>query len=228
MMFLSDNIIGTNLFTYCYNNPVNYADHTGYYGTPLQWLCAFIGGYVGWCIGDWVARKMGLFDGKWWQWQTASYWAVRGLVVAGGAILGQVAGKALLGYLKSYLAANASVLAKMPGPIQSFIYWFLGMGGTKAANMMTELFNACKNHIFSKQHIADGIRKLGGTDRQIFDKIMKVINSKTSQMVTGSNQIHTTINGHKVTIRFWVQNGVIKNIDAFIGHATRIIGKLLK
>lgn len=30
MMLLSDNILGTNLFAYCNNNPVNYSDTTGY------------------------------------------------------------------------------------------------------------------------------------------------------------------------------------------------------
>lgn len=32
-----------------------------------------------------------LIPGKWWQWQNAAYWAVRGLVVVGGAVLGYVA-----------------------------------------------------------------------------------------------------------------------------------------
>ena len=91
-----------------------FLDSSGHFGTPIQWLCAFIGSYVGWRIGDWVARKMGLFDGKWWQWQTYAYWTVRGFVVAGGAILGWVAGTALLGYLKGYLAANTAVLTKFP------------------------------------------------------------------------------------------------------------------
>ena len=35
MMLLSDNIIGTNLFAYCYNNPVNYADPTGHAGFSI-------------------------------------------------------------------------------------------------------------------------------------------------------------------------------------------------
>ena len=41
--------------------------------------------------------------------------------------------------------------------------WFLGMGGSKVADYLTELFNRYgPSHIFQKQHIADGIMKLGG------------------------------------------------------------------
>ena len=51
---------------------------------------------------------------------------------------------------------------------------------------------------------------------------------KMPQAATGSNQIHTTINGVKVTIRFFVKDGAIQSVDAFVGWAERIIGKLLK
>ncbi|NLJ15779.1 MAG: hypothetical protein GX346_01440 [Clostridiales bacterium] len=217
-----------NLYSYCSNNPVNQIDDNGHFGTPLQWLCAFIGGYVGWRIGDWVARKIGLFDGQWWQWQTSAYWTVRGLVVAGGAILGWIAGTALLGYLKGYLAANTAVLTRFPLPIQKFVMWFLGIGGNKVASYLTELYNRYASHIFSSQHIKDGIMRLGGTKRQIFDKIMNVVTLKMPQAATGSNQIHTTINGIKVTIRFFVKDGTIQSVNAFVGWTERIIGNLLR
>ena len=118
-------IIGVNLFFYGDNNPVNKADKTGFFGTPLQWVRAIIGGIAGWYFGDYVARSIGLFDGRWYQWQTYAYWAVRGLVVVGGAILGYVAGGVLTNILSSFLYANPAVLGKMP----FFVKWFLGMNG---------------------------------------------------------------------------------------------------
>ena len=127
-LFVEPNsLIRYNLFAYCNNSPVNYSDHTGHFGTPIQWVCAIIGGIVGWYFGDYVANKLGFYDGAWWKPNTWAYWVVRGLVVAGGAILGYVAAGALTKILTSYLYANPAVLAKMP----FWIKWFLGMtGGT--------------------------------------------------------------------------------------------------
>ncbi len=45
MMGLSDHILVTNLFTYCYNNPVNYADSTGYIAANV--IGAAIGAVIG-------------------------------------------------------------------------------------------------------------------------------------------------------------------------------------
>ena len=70
--------------------------------------------------------------------------------------------------------------------------------------------------------------KLGSSKWVIFNKAFQIVLSKISQAVEGSNQIHTVINGYKVTIRFRLNNGVIQSFDIFMGWATRIIGKLLK
>ncbi len=37
-----------NLYFYGNNNPTNYSDSKGCFGTPIQWACAVIGGLVGW------------------------------------------------------------------------------------------------------------------------------------------------------------------------------------
>ena len=65
---INEGILGTNLFAYCENNPVNFIDRTGHFGTPIQWACAVIGGIAGWYFGDFVARKIGLFPGNCFQW----------------------------------------------------------------------------------------------------------------------------------------------------------------
>lgn len=90
-----------------------------------------------------------------------------------------------------------------------------------------KLWQGSAKHIFSNKHISDGIMKLGGSQKSIFNKIYKVVKSNLPNAVNGSNQIHTTINGVKVTIRFYVSNGQVQNINAFTGWASRIIGKLL-
>lgn len=69
--------------------------------------------------------------------------------------------------------------------------------------------------------------RLGSSQKTIFNDIYKVVNSKLASAMSGSNQIHTMINGVKITIRFYISNGEVQNIDAMTGWATRIIGKLL-
>ena len=136
----SGTLLGWNLFSYCGNDAINQSDNSGNVGTPLQWVCAIIGGVAGWFFGDYVARSIGLFDGKWYQWQTYAYWAVRGLVVAGGAILGYVAAGALIKILTSFLTANPTILARMP----FFVKWFLGITGSARAVRSTEVLEMAR------------------------------------------------------------------------------------
>lgn len=42
------------------------------------------------------------------------------------------------------------------------------------------------------------------------------------------NEIRTTINGMDTTVRFFVQDGEVVNIDAFVGYSDRVIGNLIK
>lgn len=71
------------------------------------------------------------------------------------------------------------------------------------------------------------VARLGSSEKAIFDNICKIVKRNLPNAVDGSNQIHTMINGIKVTIRFYVSNGEVQSIDAFVGWASRVIGKLL-
>ena len=132
-----------------------------------------------------------------------------------GAIAGGIGGAALGAFLGPYVAKLGSKLAAKLG--------------VKSAIKMSSsnLWKRSAKHIFSKAHIKDGIMKLGGSQKSIFNKIYKIVKRNLPNAVNGSNQIHTTINGTKVTIRFYVSNGQVQSMDAFIGWASRIIGKLL-
>ena len=46
-------------------------------------------------------------------------------------------------------------------------------------------------------------------------------------MLPGSNEIRTVVNGVDTTIRFFVENNEIVNINAFVGYSERVIGNLI-
>ena len=131
----SNNTLGNNLFAYCYNNPINIVDHSGFFGTPIQWAMAAVGAIGGWFFGDYVARKLGYSSG--WK-----YWAIRCGVVIGGAVVGWFAGTAILKIAVAFLKANPHVLAKLPGVVK----WFLGLGssGALSSKLVADLITSAK------------------------------------------------------------------------------------
>ncbi|WP_412177698.1 polymorphic toxin type 35 domain-containing protein [Paenibacillus polymyxa] len=92
------------------------------------------------------------------------------------------------------------------------------------------MFKRYESHVFSADHIKDGIMKLGKDRQLIFSSITEKIGSvDSSKFKQGSNQMHTKINGYDVTIRFYVnENGTVINVNTFMGTADRVIGNLIK
>lgn len=91
-------------FSYCVNNPVMFLDRDGY--SPLQWICAAIGGLAGWYFGDYIARKLGYSSG--WK-----YWAIRAGVVIGGAVLGWFAATLMAKLIAGYLRSNPQLVFQL-------------------------------------------------------------------------------------------------------------------
>ena len=139
---------GASLFSFCQNNPINNNDNYGYFGTPIQWICAAIGSVAGWFFGDYVARSIGLFDGKWYQWQTYAYWTVRTLVVAGGAIIGWVSGPYLLTIIKNFLLAQKALWVKLSSSVLTFLGLEKGFGSlSRAAEFGLQTYNKLRSLI---------------------------------------------------------------------------------
>ena len=59
-------ILATNLFAYCFNNPVNYADHSGMVVTPANVIGAIIGAGAGALIGVLLVSHFNLTGWKKW------------------------------------------------------------------------------------------------------------------------------------------------------------------
>jgi RHS repeat-associated protein len=75
-----DKIVSANLFTYCLNNPISQADHTGFVVTPANVIGAIIGVIGGSIIGTAIANYFNL-KAPW-----------RGLVIASTSVLLTVIG----------------------------------------------------------------------------------------------------------------------------------------
>ena len=124
--------------------------------------------------------------------------------------------------MTNFIYTHPNIMKRM----SRFVLWLLGIN--KTTSEFTELFDRYATQIFSKAHIRDGIMKLGYSKRNIFDKGINIIQGKMVQAVNGSNEVRTTINGIKVTIRFYLSDGKIRSMDMFVGWSSRVIGKLLK
>ena len=82
-------------------------------------------------------------------------------------------------------------------------------------------------HVFSKDHVKNGIMNLGKSKSEILDKFFDVAKSTSDKWIEGSNEIRTISNGSNTTIRFYVENGVIINLDGFVGFSSKVIGTLI-
>ena len=202
----------TNLYVYCGNNPIIYIDSNGHI---FMLVTAAIGAVTGAIAGSIIAASTG-----------ENVWAGIGIGAAAGGLLGLTGGAAV-----AYIAAGSATAST--GSVMAGL-GLAGAGGgvTYATSKFIEnsqnLFNTTSKHIFSDDHVTNGIMKLGSSEIDIFNKLVNVTNQYSAKYVAGSNEIRTVINGTKTTIRFFVENGKIININAFIGYSERVVGTLLK
>lgn len=82
-------------------------------------------------------------------------------------------------------------------------------------------------HVFSQDHIKNGIFALGQSKDEIINKFFNIVEAVSNKLVEGPNEIRTIINGIEVTIRVYVQDGEIINLDGFVGYSQRILGNLI-
>jgi hypothetical protein len=89
-----------------------------------------------------------------------------------------------------------------------------------------EVIKKYEPHIFSTNHIKDGILKLGDTQEAILEKALEIILNadKKGLLKNLDNQIELVMNGHLAHIRTHIINGEVKSLNIFTGSAQRKLG----
>jgi RHS repeat-associated protein len=82
-----------------------------------------------------------------------------------------------------------------------------------------EILAKYETHIFSKNHINEGILDLGKTRKSILSNIESTVNKNLSKLKEGDNFIYQKMNGQDATVKAFVKDGKVISIDAFKGKA---------
>ena len=236
------------MYHYAGNNPVCYTDPNGKF---FNVIAAVAGGVIGAGVGaisaaiaggstkDVIAAAVGGAAGGALAGFTCGAsliaGAAVGAVVAAGTdiAINAVQGNDLLdGVDKAAFGGGVGgAVGIVAGPAVANTMAVAISGGSAGGKIAIDLANQQKymDHIFSTDHLRNGIMKLGTDMQDIFNKVLNCIqNIDPSKIAEKSNELRTTINGIDTTVRFYVQNGQVINIDAFVGYSQRVIGNLIQ
>ena len=85
-----------------------------------------------------------------------------------------------------------------------------------------EIYKRYWEHIFSEKHLKKGIRQLGNSDWEIFNKFADIIEKTdaTKLLKPGTNRIKATISGYGVEISVHLKDGIVKSVNGFKGWSS--------
>jgi hypothetical protein len=125
---INPGVLGTNMFAYCMNNPVNMADNEGDF--PFFVVTAIVGAVVGAVVGGVVAAKTG-----------NNVWAGIGIGAAAGGLIGLGAGAAAGALLGGGVTASTGAVMSGGAALVSSAGTAIGTAatavGTKIANTVS-------------------------------------------------------------------------------------------
>ncbi|QQR49069.1 hypothetical protein IPF37_05970 [bacterium] len=99
--------------------------------------------------------------------------------------------------------------------------------GARRANGIIKSYNddAIKlKHVFSNDHRAQGIMKLGNTQAEIISRLKKIVDKVDAcgMLKNGQNCIKTIINGLEVDININIADGIVRSLNGYVGNSNRI------
>lgn len=105
----------------------------------------------------------------------------------------------------------------------------LGGGKVKATNEVSSVWRASKidaakmEHIFSADHVKNGIMELGKSKDAILNQARDALRSadKVGGLREGINTVITKMNGHDATVRAFIKNGEVQSMNLFKGISER-------
>lgn len=212
-----------NLYAYCINNPVKYSDYSGEsIILTMTLIGAGLGALLGGVHGHQTAKSKGYSSSDGWDY----YKHVLGHGAVGAAVggfagweMGTIATMAFGG--SGTLRTPIRVGTATAPSVSRFV-------SSKLISDVGQLYDKCQGHIFSEDHRDDGILNLGISRVDIFNRFVLKINQIADEVASGSNEIRTIFEGYETTIRFYVKDGEIIKIDAFVGYSQRVLGKLFE
>lgn len=84
-----------------------------------------------------------------------------------------------------------------------------------------------REHIFSPDYLEKGIMILGKDQDIIIKAFMERVALADIKGLLKEgivNQIKTQINGYNAEIRVFIENGIVRNMNGFRGHSSRVLG----
>lgn len=192
---VDNSINSSNLFTYCNNNPICYADSDGYIASKVigAIVGAVIGAVGGYFLGTWFANKLGLSGWK------------RTLFIAGfSAIVGAAA--AVIGYfIGPYIAKAWSYYsAKLMGLVKGAFRGIAKITSQKMAhiNVAKHLWNRVLSKVTSS-----------GIENLIYQAIRK---GSWNFLSNGTIQILWRYKGYVIEVTGKIIDGIFKIGDAWV------------
>ena len=186
-----DNLLQYNLYTYCFNNPVNMIDSTG--ESPANIIGGIIGAVAGAALGYMLADALGL---KGWK-----KWALISAATVGGAVLGT--------FLGPYVAKLGGKVAANLGIKTATKTAFKSIGKITAKKM---------SHINVSKHLWGRVLKKV-TNKGIENLIQQAIKKGSWKTLKGGvSKITYRYRGEIITVTGKIINGVFNIGDAWVNR----------
>lgn len=147
--------------------------------------------------------------------------------VARGGVIKNAASSGVPEIIKT--PGNINIPAIKPGK-EIVLRLPLAEGSKGLITQTLEVTDQIFQHIFSGDHLRDGLDKIGKTPIELLEFGTKLIAKANAEgkLRFLDNRIQTMINGHKVMVSCYIAGNKMQSMNIFIGHSTRTLGNVFE